>query len=488
MYIVLSFLIPLLVRAIPEVLMGEYIVGFDVMAHYLPTTLLWLDGGINLWSFIATAPLFYTLTVGLVLVGSPLLLVLKILPSILLGFLGLSIYGYTKLGLCWSFKKSLLSALVGTLYFVAFRISWDALREVVAIIFVFIALTLLAGRSKNFSWMRLSALSLAIIAVILSNQVVAVLMLGIILFTIINNVVHKNRKDSIFLIISSLPALLLFFVMWYLSPAISEYRLIFGFPNTNDGWLALFGYSSYSAFLGSEALFLLYCFLPLLPLALLSIKRIKNFQLRCWIILILIAAFIPMVSPSIFRLLMLLTYPFAIYAVEGLSKLQSIKWNRYKITFFRIGTLYLILVTAILSLGFMMPPENPFPYYKSDQWNAFVYQIPTSMLQNTVSKEDCPDVSNAISWFKENRPDDSILLSHRAYYGWALTALDKDQVKLYEYDDPAETAHETLNAGFNKIYLIWWIDGRGWYGLPNVPSEFHEQYRSGNIAIYSYIS
>jgi hypothetical protein len=204
--------------------------------------------------------------------------------------------------------------------------------------------------------------------------------------------------------------------------------------------------------------------------------------------LILIAAFIPMVSPSIFRLLMLLTYPFAIYAVEGLSKLQSIKWNRYKITFFRIGTLYLILVTAILSLGFMMPPENPFPYYKSDQWNAFVYQIPTSMLQNTVSKEDCPDVSNAISWFKENRPDDSILLSHRAYYGWALTALDKDQVKLYEYDDPAETAHETLNAGFNKIYLIWWIDGRGWYGLPNVPSEFHEQYRSGNIAIYSYIS
>ena len=37
----LAFGIPLLLRAIPEVLMGSYLVGFDTMGHHVPTTLLY---------------------------------------------------------------------------------------------------------------------------------------------------------------------------------------------------------------------------------------------------------------------------------------------------------------------------------------------------------------------------------------------------------------------------------------------------------------
>ena len=40
-------MIPLLVRFIPEVLMGPYLVGFDTVAHYVPTTLHWLDGNVD---------------------------------------------------------------------------------------------------------------------------------------------------------------------------------------------------------------------------------------------------------------------------------------------------------------------------------------------------------------------------------------------------------------------------------------------------------
>ena len=63
---VLAFAIPLAVRTIPEILMGPYILGFDTLGFYVPNTLLWLHNGINLWSFLVVAPLFYTIFMSIV--------------------------------------------------------------------------------------------------------------------------------------------------------------------------------------------------------------------------------------------------------------------------------------------------------------------------------------------------------------------------------------------------------------------------------------
>jgi hypothetical protein len=485
----LAFVVPLLIRAIPEVLMGRYLVGFDTLAYYVPTTTLWLHGNVSLWSFIATAPLLYTLTAGLTVASGSVLPVLKVLPLVLLGFLGLVMYGYARRGLGWSPKKSLLPALVGTLYFVALRISWDAFREELALIFFFLVLMLLASRtgaSEKFSWKRYASFSMALVTVVLSNQVVAVLVLGVLLFTVIHKVIRKNRVDAVRIVMFALPAVLLFLAIFYLSPAVPEFRLIFGFPATSDGWLALFGYSSYQSMLTSEFGFIVYCFLPLLPLAVLSVKRFGNFQMRSWVILILIATLVPIVSPSDLRLVMLLVYPLAFYAAEGLSWLKSFRWNRFRINLLRVGLVYLLLVTAVLSLGFMvMTPEQPFPYFKAGV-NPYFYSIPTSMLQNTVSVTDCPGTANALQWLKDNMTSNSVLLTHRVFYGWALSTLNPDQVLLYEFGNPQDAAKTAAQQGYNQIYLIWWINGKGWDGQPTVPSGFHEIYQIREIAIYLY--
>jgi hypothetical protein len=490
LFLLLAFVVPLLVRVIPEVLMGPYVVGFDIMGYYVPTTLLWLHGDVSLWSFLASAPLLYTLTSGLTLAGGSVILALKVLPPVLLGFLGLAIYGYARRGLGWSPKKSFLPALVGTLYFVALRVSWDALREELALIFFFAVLILLVAGSKEsdkFSWKRYLAFSLALAGVVLSNQVVAVLALGVILFTVVYKMVRESRVDAVRLIAFSLPAVLLFFVIFYLSPAVPEYRLIFGFPATSDGWLALFGYSSYPAMLVSEAGFFLYCFLPLLPLALLSVRRFGNFQMRSWIVLILIAVFIPVVSPSDLRVLMLLIYPFAFYVTDALSWLKSIHWKRFRVTMLRIGLVYLVLVTAVLSLGFMLLPNaTPFPYFSTGQVNGYINTIPSSMLQNTVSAADCQGTVNALQWLKENMTGNSILLTHRVFYGWALTTFNPNQVFLYEFGNPLNATTTVAQEGYSKIYLIWWINGQGWQDQLTVSSAFHEIYHSGEIAIYQY--
>jgi hypothetical protein len=78
------------------------------------------------------------------------------------------------------------------------------------------------------------------------------------------------------------------------------------------------------------------------------------------------------------------------------------------------------------------------------------------------------------------------LLTHRAFYGWALLTLSESQVVLYEYENPANTAKTVFQEGYNQIYLIWWTSGEGWYGQSIVPSSFDVVYQSDKIAIYSY--
>jgi hypothetical protein len=487
----LAFAIPLLIRAIPEILMGPYPVGFDTMGYYVPTTLLWLRGGVDLNSFIATAPLLYSIIAGATAVGTPLFLVLKIASPLLLGFLGLAMYSYARIGLAWSALKSLVPALVGTLYFMALRISWDALRLELALIFVFVTLTAMVGvESKRVSWKKYVIICLGLTAIVLANQIVAVLMLSIVAFTIICTFIHRRFKEAGKIAAFSLPSAAIFLACFYLSPAISEYRLILGFPSTTDGWLTLFGYPSYPAMIISEAGFFLYGFLPLLPLVLLSMRCFRNFQMRSWVVLIFVAAFIPIVSPSVMRLIMLLTYPFAFYVTEGLSKLRTINWKKFKSPMLRIAVIYLATSTAVLSAGFMlMPPEAPFPYFRSTNdvgLNNFIYQIPSSMLQNTVSITDCKDVTNAISWFKNSTGQNAVLLTHRAFFGWALSALNRSQIVPYEFDKPENAVATQTQTGQTKIYLIWWKNGQGWDGQPTVNASFNQVYLSGKIAIYNY--
>ena len=42
-FLFLAFFVPIVVRIIPEILMGSYVVGFDTLAYYVPNTLVWLQ-------------------------------------------------------------------------------------------------------------------------------------------------------------------------------------------------------------------------------------------------------------------------------------------------------------------------------------------------------------------------------------------------------------------------------------------------------------
>jgi hypothetical protein len=480
----LAFVIPLVVRAIPEILMGPYIVGFDTMGFYVPNTLLWLHNGLNLGNFLATAPLFYTIFMSIVAVGGSPVLVLKIIPPLLLGFLGLSMYAYAQRGLGWSSSKSAFVAVLGSIYFVALRASWDQLREELGLVFFFVVLMLLINR-KGSSWKRYVVLSLAMVAVVLSHQLVSVLMFGVIVFTVAYNLTRKDFIGSINMIAVSLPAALYFFIV-YLSGVLQSGVLNYS-TNVGSPLSSWTGFTSYQSMLISEGGFFLYCFLLILPFALISLWRLRNLQLGSWLLLSLILMLLPIASVSPYRWVLMLTYPLAFYATDSLSRLKSIKWKRFKFTVRRIAILYLVLSTIILSFGFIfMNSEKPFVYFNPEQLNYYKYQIPSSMLQNTISVTDCQGTVNALQWFKDNVNSSALLLTHTVFYSWALLTLNEDQIRNYGFDAPDKAVTVAAQEGHSQLYLIWWINGQGWYGQPTLPSSFDEIYHSGKIAIYSY--
>jgi hypothetical protein len=476
----LSFFIPFIVRAVPEILIGPYVVGFDPMGSYIPFTINLINGKIDFWHLIAAAPLFNVMLAQASLLGVPLNLALKAISPLLHGFLGLAVYLFAKKALQWSDKKSLLVTFMATLYFVALRISWDMLRNELSLIFLFLTLTLIVN--KNVS-MRNRALScLAMILVVLSDQYTAIILLVIMATMIVSALIKAERCSARNLTIVTVPSFLLFLLILYANLRISPdfSAALGGLPGLSAeefaSWSSIFGTNSYGNTIATTLSLLAFCYLPLAPFAISGVKFPNNLQLKTWTMFSLIAVFIPLLWP--FRWVLMLTYPIAFFATETLTNIQQ---NRPR----KLLSLATVSIVIILSAGFIiMPNETPFPYFIK-----YPYYIPSSMLQNTVPLQDCKDVENALNWVRNNTTKDTALLAHTAFYGWALENSDKNQTIIpYGYNDPMSKAEKISQQGFNKIYVIWWTKGYGWYGQTTLSSKFQEVYQSNRISIYLYFT
>jgi hypothetical protein len=475
----LAFLVPLVVRAIPEVLMGPFVVGFDTLAYYVPNTLVWLRGGVGFWNLLAVAPFFYVLLMGLTSLGVPIVLSLKIMSPLLLGLLGVVVYFYAGKTLSWSPKKSLLVVLFSTLYFVALRVSWDMLRSELALIFLFVTLILLerdGSRRRNGV-----LLSLAMLSVVFAEQLVAVIMFAIVLVTAMHLWFRKKTRAAGTIVASAVPAVFFFLVMVYANYVTSSaFSVVTGFPaQSSAGFMALFGFASYQDLVANTLGFLVFCYLPLIPLLVLSLRWFgKNLQLSTWVCWVLFAVLLAMISPNAsfsvlpYRWILFLTYPLAFFAADAFA--------RFKLNLYKVGV---GLILATLSLGFIFLPNSmAFPYFV-----LFPSYVPTSMLQNTVSLSDCKGTVNALNWAKANMSNDWRLLVHDAFHGWASLTLDSSQLVPYGYASPAAFAQSLLDNGSKcQLYLIWWVNGSGWNGQPTVSSVFSEVYVSGKMAVYAY--
>jgi hypothetical protein len=488
--VLLSFVVPLAVRAVPEILMGQFLVGYDGMAYYVPYTTLWLKGlqpyglssGGGIWNFIGLAPLLYGILLGIGYAGLPLVMSLKVVSPLLLGFLGLSVYFYANKSLAWSPKKSSLVSLVSTIYFVSLRISWDLFRTELSLIFLFLAMALLTREKLSFR--NAVLLSLAMFLVVFSNQLVALVMFAIVLITIIKLSFSKQLAGARKLVICLIPSVASFCLVIYAAFQVSQISVVNGLLNQGTSGLSpVFGFTSVANSALNTAGFVAFCYVPLLPFLLFSFTRFRsNLQVKTWILFIFVAVLVSVVIPnnlvgaSPYRWVLLLTYPLAFVVVDVLSTFKS---KLSKIS----GASILLLVLVLLSSSFIaLSAEHPLSYFSS-----YPDYVPTSMLQNTLPLSDCQNAVKALQWAKSNMSDSSVLLTSEAFYGFASLTLNPNQYVFYGYSNVTQFAEKFAVSSPNyNIYMIWWVNGTGWYGQTSVPSIFHQLHQNGNIAIYSY--
>jgi len=125
------------------------------------------------------------------------------------------------------------------------------------------------------------------------------------------------------------------------------------------------------------------------------------------------------------------------------------------------------------------------------KYNPCIDQIPSSMLQGIAPIKDMPSLMECISWLNASIPENSVVIEPHAFYFITRALLDPNIAVLHVREvnfrmSPEFVLEEVHSVTAENIYTIWWIPGRGWYGLPYLPEGFESIYSSGEIAVYVY--
>jgi hypothetical protein len=276
-----AFAIPLVVRAIPEILAGPYPLGWDVIAYYVPNSLDLAAGRMDLWSIVTSPPLMYSLVVPVyILTKASLFLIFKVLGPLLFGGLAWSIFRFCRKRLFWPEGKALFGVLFAVGYFVLLRVSWDAFQLELGLTLFLLSLSL--GDTVGRSLGQAVLLSLAV----LSNQLVGVLVVGYAAF----NFYHALTNGTGRRFLVQVPAAALFLLVLY---ATSRTALAPGFSVLgNDLAVAVFAYN---------IAFFVYAYLLVIPLVILGLNIVQKAVFWPWLLVCVGGLALSTVSGHVFE-------------------------------------------------------------------------------------------------------------------------------------------------------------------------------------------
>lgn len=472
-----AFLIPLGIRAVPEILVGPYPVGWDTIAFYVPNTLDWAAGKVGLLEMLGTAPLMYMISVPLYgLLQADPVWVFKVMGPVLYGSMFWALFRFLGSGLGWSGRMSLGGVLVGSLYFVSLRISWDMYRLMMGLVFILLALPLL---NREMGPRKQALLSLLIVLAVASDQLTGVIILVLLGARVLAEVRRGRLNELAKWVKIATPGATLFLLIVYAGNIASGIGLVQAQPPVPS----MEGISSSIGFL-------VFAYLPLAPLILVGARKVANRDLRTWSLFCVGAALTALV-PSFglvvmsYRWSLLLSIPLCVYAAAGLARLaHSVGPPVDLVGLVRRKGLPIISAALVFSaaLYVALPAQQAMTYY-----TAFPALLPTSMVQNTVPLSDMASLRETLDWAAATMGPETALITHQAVYGWARAYFPlPERIVNYEYSSPLVGVEEARLQGYSRVLMIWWTDGLGWHGQPSVPNLFTPIHMAGNLAVYAY--
>jgi hypothetical protein len=208
----------------------------------------------------------------------------------------------------------------------------------------------------------------------------------------------------------------------------------------------------------------------MLPFVFLGFK--KSSILTPMVVWLLIASFsvvfLPWFSiPGYQRWLMLLVFPFSIYAVKGLLHLSFKKFKKPI-----LGVYFSVII--IIGLGY------------SAGLFSFVGQFPNSyvpihLVQSSIPWGEIDDVKDVINWIDDNVEVNSTLLVEERFLGWSRLYLQRDatDITMLPYGAQRSPFSVLAQANASNVYLIWYSD--------EVVDDFQVLYSKNNIGLFEYV-
>jgi len=490
----LAFLIPFVVRMIPELIAWPYPLGFDTLGYYIPAMRWWINPfkgqslPTDIPGTLRTAGLFHVVSTGFnrYVILDPFIAV-KILGPMLTGLVSVLVYSYARRVLIWTPGKAMFSSLIATLYFVGLRISWELYRNMLGIVFLFAALIAL----ETFEGTRRYFLTgFLVLMTFMSHQITGAILLGVFLLRGIWLLARGHQKEAgIHLCFSAMSAGLLLYQLYL--PQVGRIALpaVLSRPRWN---MDAAGYV-----LG----FPVYCFIFLLPLALVGARLRRRAAIDFWTLSCVLLLAPPLVLgvnsiPLWFRWPLMLMYPLSFYAAEGFGKAMRFRsWRVPSGLTVKIAALGLIALIGVTSAFYLAAyPEHPFPYFS--QYNPYVRYVQSSMLQNSISIQDTPSLLSAIDAASPLLGAGTVLVVHEAVYVWAVNRLGIT-TKIVPVKEPGylsanppsisdsveRVASLSYDSGY-KVYTIWWSGGSSWYTMPELPTSFKLVENTGTFGVY----
>ncbi len=478
-YYLLSFLVPFLIRTIPEVISFPWPIGYDTITFYVPVIHDYQIWG-SIFSLTAltdwhSAPLLYIVMgfLGYISRVDPILII-KFFGPFLSGCLGLSVFFFSKSYLGWSNKKSLVCALICTSYFVTLRLTWDSYRNVLGLIFFILTMSQLSKLEK-----RRNVLFFLIFSFLcaFSHELVTVILLITLIYLVLLEFYKKLKengfqKKRLTAFISSIFLSSIFFIsyytnwlganIYYFDNPFAEYfygGILVDYISLRVGFYL---YPTVDVLNAHIIQLFVIGFAPILFFAVLGYFR--NDVLDVTTLFLLIGSFMPLALPHSAlplwsRWMLMLTIPLTVYATNFLfpDETNTLFVSKLRISKFIRTRFLVIFISLLIVLSFtymVMPPDAPFPYFNNI--NTARYLTP-SMQRNTVPVSMCQEVVFALNLLGFNMSLDSCIIAHESLAGWAQLAFPFKPVFVYYSMDAYLQSALFLARNFDKIYVITMI-------------------------------
>jgi len=502
--LVLSFALGFIVRLIPEVLAYPYPIGYDtvVYAWIVQRGVIWVH-----WTSVFSNWLLYG--VWIVLHGVTqvdIFFLVKFSGPLLYGLSACAIYWFSKKGLEWDTRKSLLVASIFVFQLAAFRISWDLLRNTLGMTILFFALPLLL---KLKSWKQFVGFVFLSILVVFCHDLVSVVMFAVVFGLLLRDFLEGNKARLWKVSAAVLPSLTIFLMGIYVKVfppqlAVPTTNVIWGFERVSGPgglfFLANYFVGSGSGFysgyfdLASQVLSV-FTVLYLLIIPLVFVGFFRNRVFDFWTLFIVCASFSCLIMPFFAlnwweRWMFLLVYPFTFYVANAVHKVfnsakgavrPSIGWLRW---------MKVSKKTAVALLSGMILLTSIYVGATLQNDNYLVFSIPTISRYFSVAPlvplRDVKGTIEVFGWLDGNMNNSSCVLVHYAFFSWATLYLDEDHTIVVTSSDIDEALDVVASYSFNPVYLVWWGEDIGWYWF-TVPSSFEPVFESGRMAAFQYI-